>query len=580
MIVQCDKCKTKFRIADEKVSDAGVKVRCSRCAHVFMVKRDFGAVPSASEVERALHNAGLTPSSDIMSTVGVAIPSALQQQPTPVQPLPSFPSFRENTSPTYPVPSLVPAAANTKDAMIALGFSSPPIDGEELDGEEIATAQFTAASLLPNKSKKPVMHFEDIDSSRFPPPEPISTFDELFGAKEPATQVGPLPGHKASAGPKTNPGIKTNPGLETPVPKTSAPLTPRSNPAIQAPKSNPALAALAAAEVGTPADPLTSPFFPPPTGIPGLGTNTNLQMILQVQNGGSIGLPPEGAVADIPGMNLSPSQDDPFAGLDLEGPQYSGGDLAGEDSQAETRAVLEDSKTPPKPLARIELGRAGTPHFDNNLATTRVAASLFQDQATADLSESFSGPKRWPTLAGLGLGLVITVLAVLGPAGGELSKFGPEDIVALVVPPISEPIDTSVAHVEPRNTQVTLYPGKNGRMLLVIAGEAFNDSAESIAGVEAVAMVKDGGDVLEQREGWVGLTLDEGALSTIGSPAELELALANALRNAKTPVEQQALAPGGSLPFMVVFPDPPADLDTRAFQVEFRRGSMSARRAQ
>jgi predicted Zn finger-like uncharacterized protein len=579
MIVQCDKCKTKFRIADEKVSEAGVKVRCSRCAHVFMVKRDFGAGSSSSELERALHNAGLTPSSDIMPTVGMAIPSALNQPAG--QALPSFPSFRENTSPTYPVPSLVPAAATTKDAMIALGFSSSPIEAEEEESNsepEPATATFTAASLLPpTKNKKSVMQFEDIDSSRFPPPEPISTFDELFGTKEPATQVGPLPGQTRDHGPKSNPAApKSNPA----APKSN-PAAPKTNPALHTPtpRSNPALAALAAAEVGTPADPLTSPFFPPPTGIPGLGTNTNLQMILQVQNTGSIGLPPEGLVGDIPGM-LPPSQDDPFAGLDLEGPQYSGGDLAGEDSQAETRAVLEDSKTPPKPLARIDLGRAGHPHFDNNLATTRVASSMFQDAATADLSESFSGTKRWPTLAGLALGLVITVLAVFGPAGGDLSTFGPEDIVALVVPPISEPIDTSVSYVEPRNAKVTLYPGKNGRQLLVVAGEAFNDGAESIVGVEAVAMVKTGSDVLEQREAWVGLTLDEAALSSIGSPAELELVLADAIRAAKTPVDQQPLAPGGSLPFMVVFPDPPSDLGARAFQVEFRRGSMSARRAQ
>jgi predicted Zn finger-like uncharacterized protein len=35
MIVQCPQCETKFNLPDEKVKPEGVKVRCSRCRHVF-----------------------------------------------------------------------------------------------------------------------------------------------------------------------------------------------------------------------------------------------------------------------------------------------------------------------------------------------------------------------------------------------------------------------------------------------------------------------------------------------------------------------------------------------------------------
>ncbi len=36
LIVQCDKCRTKYRVADEKVTDKGVRVRCAKIgrAHV------------------------------------------------------------------------------------------------------------------------------------------------------------------------------------------------------------------------------------------------------------------------------------------------------------------------------------------------------------------------------------------------------------------------------------------------------------------------------------------------------------------------------------------------------------------
>lgn len=40
MIIQCDQCKTKFRLDDSKVTETGVRVRCSRCKHTFIVKKE------------------------------------------------------------------------------------------------------------------------------------------------------------------------------------------------------------------------------------------------------------------------------------------------------------------------------------------------------------------------------------------------------------------------------------------------------------------------------------------------------------------------------------------------------------
>ncbi len=39
MIIQCEKCQKKFRVADEKVPAKGAKVRCPNCKHVFVVKK-------------------------------------------------------------------------------------------------------------------------------------------------------------------------------------------------------------------------------------------------------------------------------------------------------------------------------------------------------------------------------------------------------------------------------------------------------------------------------------------------------------------------------------------------------------
>jgi predicted Zn finger-like uncharacterized protein len=41
MILQCDQCNTKFRLDDAKLKPGGVKVRCSKCRHVFLAGADI-----------------------------------------------------------------------------------------------------------------------------------------------------------------------------------------------------------------------------------------------------------------------------------------------------------------------------------------------------------------------------------------------------------------------------------------------------------------------------------------------------------------------------------------------------------
>jgi len=40
MIIQCEQCRTKFRLDDSKVKDNGVKVRCAKCRHIFTVRKE------------------------------------------------------------------------------------------------------------------------------------------------------------------------------------------------------------------------------------------------------------------------------------------------------------------------------------------------------------------------------------------------------------------------------------------------------------------------------------------------------------------------------------------------------------
>jgi predicted Zn finger-like uncharacterized protein len=55
MIVQCEACQTRFRLADEKVKPGGTKVRCSKCKEVFTVL-PLEAEPAVEEVEFDSYN--------------------------------------------------------------------------------------------------------------------------------------------------------------------------------------------------------------------------------------------------------------------------------------------------------------------------------------------------------------------------------------------------------------------------------------------------------------------------------------------------------------------------------------------
>jgi len=55
LIVQCNQCEAKYRIADEKISGLGVRVRCAKCDNVFTVKPEAApAEETPAAVETAL----------------------------------------------------------------------------------------------------------------------------------------------------------------------------------------------------------------------------------------------------------------------------------------------------------------------------------------------------------------------------------------------------------------------------------------------------------------------------------------------------------------------------------------------
>lgn len=70
MIIQCDKCSTKFRLDDSKVTGGGVKVRCTKCQNVFIVTPPAPAPIEEVQVEEVSAANGSPQRSDDLKAHG------------------------------------------------------------------------------------------------------------------------------------------------------------------------------------------------------------------------------------------------------------------------------------------------------------------------------------------------------------------------------------------------------------------------------------------------------------------------------------------------------------------------------
>ncbi len=79
MIIQCEQCRTKFRLDDSRIKENGVKVRCAKCRHVFTVMKQ-----QPEQTEQSDFGAMLEQSSAFGVTPQDNAPEFPQEQPAPV----------------------------------------------------------------------------------------------------------------------------------------------------------------------------------------------------------------------------------------------------------------------------------------------------------------------------------------------------------------------------------------------------------------------------------------------------------------------------------------------------------------
>lgn len=251
MIVKCEQCQTRFKIPDDKVTDKGVKVRCTKCGHTFRVTRDMaqpatgvnpavGASPTAStaqvpafQMPMATQPAMAAPdpfsrfgAAEDPNNVEVTRPGVfalgveasrspdLGRAPPPTQPsMPAvgggggafdFNSLRPpaSSAPTVPaVPAYVPPPASTPAPspfdFAAIAPPSAPAPSQAFDFSSFASPAAAVPAPppppMPSVPPAPTSHAYDFGSPTSAvaaPPPPSSAFD--FSAPSTALNA-PLP---------------------------------------------------------------------------------------------------------------------------------------------------------------------------------------------------------------------------------------------------------------------------------------------------------------------------------------------------------------------------------------------------
>jgi len=133
MIIQCEQCRTKFKLDDERVSDRGVKVRCAKCRHIFTVRKEIGQA-STPPVETMPDLAAITAAPPVVAADETV---RMSFAPAPEPEVPAFAPEPEVAFDFGAAPVEAPAATDT-------AFSFGQADTSAAGGFDFGDVSFTA----------------------------------------------------------------------------------------------------------------------------------------------------------------------------------------------------------------------------------------------------------------------------------------------------------------------------------------------------------------------------------------------------------------------------------------------------
>lgn len=161
MIITCEQCLARFRLADDKLKPGGTRVRCSKCQNVFTVMPPLAAAPA--EPASAAGETGTPPAPDQPAAAAPLRETADTPDAShgPVEfdfgftaPGTAPPTAGADTPepPPWPAADTVPASADLTASTDEFRFTTPPSDAladpaaDDQTGNPAATATSAAAA--------------------------------------------------------------------------------------------------------------------------------------------------------------------------------------------------------------------------------------------------------------------------------------------------------------------------------------------------------------------------------------------------------------------------------------------------
>ncbi|MFT3706747.1 MAG: zinc-ribbon domain-containing protein [Archangium sp.] len=516
MIVKCEQCQTRFKIPDDKVTDKGVKVRCTKCGHTFRVTRDM-AQPATGTLPAYQPPAGADP----FAKFGAAAepPTAEVTRPgvfalgVEATRSPEFGTAKVPARAPAVVPPTAPAYPTTQPNVAAVAHTS--------------SSPFDFSSLKPPLPSVPTVPAVPAYQPGGAAPAP---FD--FAAIAPPTTGGPAPAAFDFSG-FAGPQATSMPPPPPPPPSApSAPTLPNQP--------------LPAFDFGPPPPgPQQNAGGPPPPAFPAM----------------DLGAPPSRPMSSAPAVDMSGpipgangGADGFFASTD-SGVSSSLSNIDG----ATARSMFDLPQASSAPQQTLPDIPPPEPEGQSNNMVERVAVARMSAPKEPSAPQAADEPPRRRSVVGIVVNLMVAAILVLGLVlvGSAYLNEGKLSTDSLSLDSLKNTFAPSVEFVA-SDVSNGLYETRAGRAVFFVRGEVTNRSASTVKVVVKAEIVEDG-KVVRGGESWAGDPATPEEIFLIDSTEALDTL------NRRVEKRSIAVPPEASAAFVVPFTEFPPDL--RGFRV-------------
>lgn len=554
MIVKCGNCQTRFKIPDEKVTDKGVKVRCTKCQNTFRVTRADAQPPAGAASPPPVGDdpfARFGPSTDSIhaqETRPFTLPPDLlsaQQKVTAHNPLkPSYEAQSDVPPELFDQPTRIgpPPARPAAPPPSAHGHAPPAFDPFDFAKEPTQQSSpptddpfgFGALPAAPSSAAAP-------DPFDFDSPTRVN-HNAVNAAAGASTSADPFDFGAPSPSAATAPSFDFG-SLGDPAPP----------PPAVAPNSFGAAPANAFDDSRTMPAPQQSapPAFADPFGQPeGQGFADPFAQQDAQQHGQAQMTDPFGEPATRPASSAA----NPFGESNVlpdvlppDAPSMGGADMDARamfDMPARKPSPPPEDEPAPVPVAAIKLTKVPASEISNPSARTV--------EAPEEEKGSAAGAAKKVTGVFVNIAIAAALLLIVGAVGlvymneGKLEaqSFQPARLMGMLSP---------TSNWQATDISNGLYDTRGGKPVFFVRGEVKNKSGKP-ALVKVRAEILDGAALVRSAEVYAGAAPTPEELYGIGSAADVD-ALAAKLQKASAEV-----APSSTAPFLITFYEYPPDL--------------------